>query len=145
MAALRAAPPEMGGTVATAMTLPPQTNRGGPCDVAAGDPPPRFQALVRVRSPWRRHHPTHAWRTYLAVYHSHPVSRAVWERCYGLRRPRVRQLAFCQLVPDDRAPHGAGAALNRTPDTVRAPGAGFGRGGRSAYGQWLPQRVVKGK
>ena len=80
MAALRAAPPEMDGTVATAMTLPLQTNRRGPCDVAAGDPPPRFQALVRVRSPWRRHHPAHAWRTYLAAYHSHPVSRAVWVR-----------------------------------------------------------------
>ena len=24
---------------------------------------------------------------------------------YGLRRPRVRRLAYCQLLPDDRAPH----------------------------------------
>ena len=106
---------------------------------------------------------------------------------YGLRRPRVRRLVYCQILPDDRAPHRtvraspwrnsegresagsttdpiasawrwrhpaatgapfttwrpsptgglstaaagcAGAALNRTPDTARAPGAGFGRGGR---------------
>ena len=55
--------------------------------------------------------PAHAWRTYLAAYHSHPVSRAVWERCYGLRRPRVRRLAYCQLLPDDKAPHGAGTGF----------------------------------
>ena len=47
-------------------------------------------AIFLWRSPWRRHHPTHAWRTYLAVYHSHPVSRAAWEPPAPRRHSRTR-------------------------------------------------------
>ena len=131
--------------------------------------------------------PAHASRTYLAAYHSHPVGRTAWERCYGLRRPRVRRwhtVSSCRTIgrltarvraspwrnSEGRESAGstssiasawrwrhleatdapfttwwpsptgglsiaaagcADAALNRTPDTVRAPGAGFGRRGRS--------------
>ena len=147
-------------------------------------------ATPRRKHPrWRRlpPRPTPGGPT-LRRNHSHPVGRTAWERCYGLRRPRVRRLAYCRRLPDDRAPHGAvraspwrnsegresagsttdpiasawrwrhleatdapgttwwpsptgglstaaascaDAALNRTPDGVRAPGAGFGCGGRS--------------
>ena len=36
----------------------------------------------------------------------------------------------------------ADAALNRTPDGVRAPGAGFGCGGRSDASAWIPTRFA---